>query len=483
MKKLLLLGAVALLSSCATTPPMEIPEQLYLSDVTAQLRSGDLTSEALVAELLQRVEAKAALNAMITVNPEALELAKERDRERRRGQSRGPLHGVPLVVKDNIHVAGLANTAGTPALASFVPAQSNGSVEALTAAGAIILGKTNLHELAFGITSANAAYGAVGNPRDPRLMPGGSSGGTAAAIAAGLAPAGLGTDTGGSVRIPAALTGTAGFRPTPGRYPSEGVTPISHTRDTVGVMGGSVADLILLDEAITGTSNQFGDSLEPVRLGLIRNYYFAGLEKETEQQMAAALTRLRDAGIDFVEVELPALGQQVQAGFPIAIYEARRDLIKYLSDYDTGIDLQALAAQVASPDVKGVFGAVLDQSQVPEAVYRSALDDIGQMNADFRQLFLDHNLDAIVFPTTPLTARPTEGSAETVELNGQQVPTFPTYIRNTDPASLAGLPGVSLNAGNAPNGLPVGLELDGPPGGDAQLLQLALRIESLLRQP
>lgn len=479
-----LLLAAALAIACAPADrEADVPATPDIAALSARLDDGTLTSEALVRELLARIDAATALNAFITVNDEALATARERDRQRRAGRLLGPLHGIPLVIKDNIHVAGLPNTAGTPGLEGFVPDATNRSVAALQEAGAIVLGKTNLHELAFGITSNNAAFGAVGNPRDPGRFAGGSSGGTAAAIAAGLAPAGLGTDTGGSVRIPAALTGIVGFRPSPGRYPTGAVTPISATRDTVGGMGRSVADIVLLDGIIGGEAIETGGLPEPdtLRLGIVRDYYFAGLETETAAQIDSALDRLQAAGVTLVDVAYPELAKRLEAGFPIALYEARRDLSRYLDEFATGIDLPTLAGRIASPDVAGIFTVVVDENAIPEADYRAALADIATLRAEFQSLFEANRLDALVFPTTPLTARPIGGSLETVALNGGQVPTFPTYIRNTDPASLAGLPGISIPAGDAANGLPVGLELDGAPGTDRRLLRVALVIEDLLR--
>ncbi len=183
--------------------PVSIPAYPDIVSLSSLMDSGDTSSAAIVTDLISRSWQFAGLNVFITLDSEgALARAEELDRLRADGEIRGPLHGIPLVVKDNIHVAGMPNTAGTPSLKDFVPAVSNTVVARLEAAGAIILGKTNLHELAFGITSNNAAFGAVRNPFDPSLIPGGSSGGTASAISAGIVPAGLGTDTGGSVRIP-----------------------------------------------------------------------------------------------------------------------------------------------------------------------------------------------------------------------------------------------------------------------------------------
>src|SRR5438477_9739453 len=243
----LLLGSVSIAGQ-----PIDLT-QLTVTEAAKLIKEGRVTSEQLTRALLAKIALNPDLNAFITVNAiEAINAARAADETRRRDPAHfGALHGVPLVVKDNIHVAGLRNSAGTPGLRNFVPSANAPTVQALLDAGAIVLGKTNMHELAFGITSNNAAFGPVRNPYDKTRIPGGSSGGNGSAIAARLAPGGIGTDTGGSVRIPAALHGIVALRPTINRYSQVGVTPISHSRDTVGPMARTVSDLILLDSVIT----------------------------------------------------------------------------------------------------------------------------------------------------------------------------------------------------------------------------------------
>src|SRR5262245_21504711 len=229
--------------------------RLTVAEAAHLIREGRVSSVELTQALLKRIgAANSDLKAFITVDTEgALKAARRADQARQRCDARelGPLHGVPLVIKDNIHVAGLPNTAGTPGLRNFVPEDNAPVTQALLDAGAIVLGKTNMHELALRITSNNAAFGGVRTPYDKSKFAGGSSGGTGSAVAARLAPGGLGTDTGGSVRIPSALNGIAGLRPTVQRYPQVGVTPISSTRDTAGPMARTVSDLILPDSVIT----------------------------------------------------------------------------------------------------------------------------------------------------------------------------------------------------------------------------------------
>lgn len=470
-------------------------EQLELtaSQAVAAIRAGTVSAEAYVTTLLARADALKDLNALITLDRAgALAAAKKIDTMRQAGTALPALAGLPIVVKDNINTGDLPTTGGTAALKDVQPKSNAPSLQKLVDAGAIVLGKSNLHELAFGITSTNLSSfaGAVKNPYDKTRIPGGSSGGTAAAIAARIAPAGLGTDTGGSVRIPAALCGLAGLRPSVGnggaqrRYTdTNAVVPISHTRDTVGSMGRTVADVALLDSVITGRSLPAAWGPKGLRLGVPATFW-GGLDNQVASVMAAARSKLAAAGVVFVDVDtvgLMALNEMVS--FQIALHEPIADIPAYLAATGvTGITLADIAAQVASPDVKGAFGAILADAfgaAYPDAIniHRPALQAL------YARYFADNALDAMMFPTTVLPAAAidaTNGSS-TVSINGgPQVDTFGTYIRNTDPGSNAGIPGLSLFAGMTAGGLPVGLELDGPLGSDQALLGIGIAIEALL---
>lgn len=458
------------------------PSRLTATQVLAALSAGQLSAVALARALLERIARYASLNAFIALDPDALVAAARESDARRRAGGAGPLEGLPLAVKDNIDTAGLPTSGGTPALKDYRPARDAAVLRPLWGAGALLLGKTNLHELAYGITNNNAAFGPARNPYDATRIAGGSSGGTAAAVAAGLAPAGLGTDTGGSVRIPAALCGLAGLRPTTLRWPQAGILPLSHTRDTAGPLARSVADLALLDGVVTGAALAEAPAiLRGLRLGLPRDPFWLDLDPALAEAAEAAVRKLAGAGVTLVPCDLPQVPLLDQAaGFAITLHETVADLNGYLAEGGCGLDLAALAERAASPDVRAILQDLLAAGRVPEELYRRALTrDRPRLQAAYAEAFRSAGVEALLFPTTPLPASPI-GEDETTLLNGRAVSTFHAFIRNCSPASVAGIPGLSLPAGLTANGLPVGLELDGPAGSDRRLLAIGLALEAVL---
>lgn len=433
---------------------------------------------------LKRAEQAKELGAFIYLNDE--EVLKEAHKVQSSVSdigNIGPLQGVAIVVKDNIHVAGMPNSAGTPALVSFVPQNNNPALQRLLDAGAIVIGKTNMHELAFGITSNNAAFGAVRNARDSSRVAGGSSGGTAAAIAAGVVEMGLGTDTGGSTRIPPALNGVVGFRPTLGRYPSGGVTPISETRDTVGPIANNVTNTALLDCVMSACDTPLKPfSLKGLRLGMPREYFYHNLSKDVDKATQKTLAMLVNAGVILVEVEMPGLAEiNNRVSFPVVLYEFMRELPAYLKAHKTAVSMQQLVAAIASPDVKATVLSQMGEKAMPEQVYKQAMEEFRpRLQALYQKTFDDYDVAALIMPTTVLSAQPIATSDEMVNLNGVQVPTFSTYIRNTDPSSNAGIPSLTIPAGVDRDGLPIGIMLDGPSDSDRELFSIALAIEQLI---
>ena len=450
---------------------------LSLTETLAAFDGGTLNAQTHAEHVLERAAELASLGAFIALNTEGLRQAAQASDARRAAGTAGALDGAALAIKDNIDTADLPTTGGTRALVGPAAADAP-PLARLRRAGALVAGKTNLHELAFGITSNNAAFGAVRNPHDRALIAGGSSGGTAAAIAAGIVPAGLGTDTGGSVRIPAALCGITGFRPTVGRYPAGGVVPLSATRDTIGPMGRTVVDVALLDAIMA--DEPFGLAVPDesvLRLAVPRRMLWEGLEPAVASRCEAALARLSAAGVTLIETDPEDLwADDAAASFPIVLFETMRELPAYCAA--RGVSFGDLLAGIASPDVRGILESQLGEGAMPEAAYRAALEiHRPAMQRNWARWFAAHDLHGAVFPTTPLRARPI-GADETVSLNGTDLPTFPTFIPNTDHGSVMGTPGISLPLPG--DGLPVGLELDGIAGEDRAILGIAARLEALL---
>jgi Asp-tRNA(Asn)/Glu-tRNA(Gln) amidotransferase A subunit family amidase len=455
---------------------------LTASEALKAMGEGKVSSSQLTGAFLEQCQRHKSLNAFIHLDPAAAKAAAAESDKRRSAGKVGALEGVPLVLKDNIDTASMPTTGGTPALRNHRPKKDSPVAAKLIGAGAVVLGKTNLHELAYGITNNNGAFGPARNPYDPTRIPGASSGGTGVAVGARMAPAGIGSDTGGSVRIPAALCGIAGLRPTLLRWPQEGIVPISHTRDTAGPMARSVADLARLDGVVTGAAlTEAPANLRGLRLGVPRGLFWENLHPDTAKIAEETLRALTLAGVVLVEADIPDVAALDQAaGFPIALYETVVDLNKYLASHNTGLDFAKVVAQVGSPDVKGILSSLLGEAAVPEPAYREALTvHRPKLRAVCADYFKRERVEAAIFPTTPLPAIKI-GEDETTMLNGAAVPTFFTFIRNTSPGSVAGIPGLSLPAGLTPAGLPVGMELDGPDGSDRRLLAIGLALEAIL---
>lgn len=455
------------------------PTQLGICDIRAQLRAGTLTSVALAKALIERTNERTALRGYVAFDEETLlKEATEADQRIAAGTDL-PLLGVPIALKDNIDSTDYPCSAGTGSLLGSLPAMDADVVTRLRAAGALIAGKANMHELAFGITTDNHATGEALNPWDTGRIPGGSSGGSGVVVAAGMVPASIGTDTGGSVRVPASLCGLVGFRPTAGRVSGRGIAPISTTRDTAGPIARNVADCALLDAVLTTSRGPLLTvSLAGARLGVPANHFWEDLDPGVRAVTEAALDRLRAAGAQLVPVALPSVAElNAAAGFPIALHEFVRDMQDYLAYAKRGISFEELVAGVKSPDVKEIVFPLLSGGTVPRAVYEQALDSRRQLQEMYASAFLQSGVHALVFPTVPVPAAKTSEKTSVV-LNGKPEPLFPTFIRNTDPGSNAGLPGLTLPAGLS-EGLPVGLALDGLPGSDRLILSLGQAMEPL----
>jgi mandelamide amidase len=488
-RSILLAGVAACAVSQAQAQSAVDLDHLTATQAASDLCAGKYTSVALVSATIARAKARPELNAFVTLDEAgALKAARAYDAAHTRHASCKPLGGVPIAIKDNIEVAGLPASAGTPALKNYVPGDDAPVVAKLRAAGAIIVGKTNMHELAFGVTGYNLTFKTgdefgVRNAYDTTKIAGGSSSGNGAAIAAHIIPAAVGTDTGGSVRIPCAFNGCMSLRPTVGRYSAAGVAPISHTRDTPGPMAGSMTDVALLDRVIAGGGPIDAAALKGIRLGLVAATT-ANLDDDTKAAFSAALDRLKAAGVIVVDVEMPKLMElNGQVGFPVALYEAYDDMVAYLKR-GPKISIDELAKGIASPDVKGTYDGLVIPRKLPgpdntlvdakpayDAAIKTARPALQQL---YRETFANNHLDAIVFPTVPKVA-----VAANIEASG--VANFVQFIQNTDPGSNAGVPGIQIPiALGATSKLPIGMELDGPSGSDRRLLAIGIALEKLL---
>ncbi len=469
---------------------METITALPLHEVLQALQEKKFSCEEYAKALARKIKLNEDLNALLSFNEQAfLQKAKHADEKRSSGKA-GVLEGLPLVVKDCINTIDLPTSAGTKALLGKIPKADSPVLAELRQAGAIIAAKSNLHELCFGITSNNACTGAVRNPYNKEKIPGGSSGGSAAAVAAGMFPAGLGTDTGGSVRIPAALCGLYGLRPSIGRYSNSGIVPLSSTRDTIGTITRSAEDLRLLDAVIMkeDIKASLPDlSLKRLRLAIIRNPFWIDLEPAVASTAEGFLKKLTTAGVEILELPFPKLVElNAKISFPIVLYEVRKLLPAYLKENLYNLSYETLAQQVLSPDVKGALQSQLGADAIPESVYQDAINIWRpELQAAYKNFFQSNRLDGIIFPTTALTACDIS-SGESVTLNGQQMPTFQAYIRNTDPGSNVGIPGITFPIGISPsgngngNGLPIGMAIDAPSGHDRNLLSILKAIGSLI---
>ena len=452
-----------------------------IPEVARLYRQRKLSPVELTRFLLERInKLNAHLNAFITVSEElALQQAKRAESELvgKRGdksrRDRGPLHGIPISLKDNIYTAEVRTTAGSRVLRDFVALHDAPVVTALKEAGAVLLGKTNMHEFAYGTTSNNPHYGAVRNPWDVSRIAGGSSGGSAAALAAGLCYGSIGTDTGGSIRIPSSLCGVVGLKPGLGRVSTDDVVPLSPTLDFVGPLARSAEDAALLLEAIgvRGKGERrlrlgrvpSSRSRRP-RLGVPQEFFLDVLSPEVERAFQTALRTLEKGGARLKEVFLPLLPETEDAGNQIAWAEA--------THYHQHAGWYPAHAEEYGEDVRK---RLEKGTKVPAVAYLQALELRDQFIAAFHVILQEEELDALVVPTTPITA--TRVGEESVAIKGSIHPTRALLLRLNRPANLAGVPAISVPCGLTENGLPVGLQFVGAVTDELLLLELAYNFE------
>lgn len=458
-----------------------------IPDLQREMESGRVTSAELVRAYLARIaaydEAGPALNAIIALNPEAIAEAEALDRERQQGEVRGPLHGIPILLKDNYDAVGMPTTGGSIALLDHRPDRDAFQVGRLREAGAVILGKTNLHELAYGITTISSAGGQTLNPYDLGRNPGGSSGGTGAAVAASFAAIGWGSDTCGSIRIPAAHNALVGLRPTKGLSSIDGILPLAATQDVGGPLARTIMDLAIALDAVVGhdprdpatalvagrelpafVGRLNGATLEGLRIGLFLPLLGAEPEDaEVAEVVRRAVSEMASRGATVVEVDLPEFTEML-AGTSTIRAEFAADLARYLARTPSP-PVQSLGEIVERglfhPEVESRLrdGASVEWDA---AGFQEILARREAARARMIELFREQRLDALAYPSIRRIPAPI----------GEPAPGS-----NCQLSATTGMPALTVPAGLGASGLPIGLELLGPPMADAELLRIGYAYE------
>ena len=443
--------------------------ELSASDAAAHIRQGELRAEDYATAVLGRETVARSLGALTWSEPQrVLADARRIDERRASGKPLGVLGGVPIIIKANIDTLGFPTSAGTQILKQFLPAADAPVARALFDHGAILLAKANMHELAGGGTSNNPVFGAVYNPYDRSRVAGGSSGGTAAALAARFGAAGLGSDTAGSARIPASFCGVCGFRPTTAghkKFPDGGIVPLSFTLDTAGPMARSVSDIALLNAAVTGAPVPSAAALRGLRIGLPKQLYWLNLDGETERVASSAVRALREAGVIFVDVDVSSYIVRAQLLFATMLMsDLGKDLGEFLRIQKIPLTQPQVVQQIASKDTYALFNStsVFASSSASPSEIKSL--HAALMN-DYHEVLQRHGVETLCFPTEPIPAPlhrvGWDSPSDMVDVGGSSQPESLSLVRNTSPACALGAPALTLPAGLTRSGLPVGLELEG----------------------
>jgi aspartyl-tRNA(Asn)/glutamyl-tRNA(Gln) amidotransferase subunit A len=439
---------------------------MNVSEMGRLLRARKLSCVELLKETLRDIKQRDVFHSFITLTEDSAWVeATARDREFAEGIDRGPFHGIPTAYKDLFYTKGVRTTGGSLLFRDFVPDYDATVVELLTRSGAVSLGKANLHELAYGISSKNPHYGFVLNPHDTSRIPGGSSGGSAALVGAGLLPMSMGSDTGGSIRIPASFCGVVGLKPTYGRVSRHGVMPLAFSLDCVGPIGATVKDCALTMNAIAGQileptefNLEAARDLQGVRVGVPKNFFFERVDVQVAKAVRDAIAAMERLGASLVEVKIPdlnevnALARIVQFSETAALYAAQTDPNLF------GADVWPLLQQG-----KLVAGHEYVNAQRLRTLYRR----------DFNALW--GTIDVLAAPTTPIAAPRLDET--TVKIGSSDEDTRIACTRLVRAINYLGEPALSMPCGKTAEGMPVGLQLVSKPFSEPALLRIARTLE------
>jgi aspartyl-tRNA(Asn)/glutamyl-tRNA(Gln) amidotransferase subunit A len=441
---------------------------LTIDDFARQVRAGQTTAAAVLDSCLERIQTdNPRLNAFILVTAdEARRQARRADEELAAGVDRGALHGVPISIKDLFDVSDTPTTAASRVRDGHVANADATVITRLRHAGAVFVGKTNLHEFAFGTTNEDSGYGPARNPLDPTRSPGGSSGGSAASLVSGMALATLGTDTGGSIRIPAAVCGTVGLKPSYGELPTEGVVPLSRTMDHVGPLTLTVADAWHVFHALRGDAVMRPFVASPVnrlRFGVPRKYFCDLLDRDVRRAFETSIEMMRSAGATIHDVEIPnarfiaTIYVHIVFGDAAPYHAAALETMPERYTPPVRMRLEMARYVLAEDYTRALEGREVLRREVDAAL---------------------SGYDALLLPTVPIPA-PSIG-ATTVEIDGSKEPIRNVMLRLTQLFNITGHPAISVPCGKTAVGLPCGLQLVGTRGQTDQLLHIAAGVEGLL---
>jgi aspartyl-tRNA(Asn)/glutamyl-tRNA(Gln) amidotransferase subunit A len=443
---------------------------ITIAEIAPKVASGKITSEKLTENCLATIaELNPKLNAFITVTADlALAQARQADKDIAGGRRRGPLHGIPISLKDLIDLEGTPTTAGSLVRKEHVAAADAPVTRLLREGGAVFVGKTNLHEFAFGTTTEDSGFGLARNPHDPLRSPGGSSGGSAIAVATGMSLGTVGTDTGGSIRIPAAACGIVGLKPEWGKVSAAGVVPLSRQLDHVGPLAASVSDAWLLYNALLPPSSRVNTlpetaSIKGLRLGVPTGYLFDRLDTDVEANVLATIERFKQLGATVTEVALPHAEYIATVYLHLVFGDAAeyhaRTLESRPQDYTPNVRMRLeMARYVLAEDyIRALRGKALVANEVERALT---------------------GVDALICPALSIPAPPI--GAATVPVKGGADAVRTLMLRCTQPFNLSGHPAIALPCGETPAGLPIGLQLVGHKGRTPALVQAALAVERVI---
>jgi aspartyl-tRNA(Asn)/glutamyl-tRNA(Gln) amidotransferase subunit A len=433
-----------------------------IAEAARLVQQREISPVELTRECLERIEQlNPSLNAFITVTAKsALKDAQHAEKEIQSGKWRGPLHGIPIGLKDLIDTAGVRTTAASAVFRDRVPTEDAEVVKKLKAAGAVLIGKQNLHEFAYGGSSLISHFGPVRNPTNPEFVAGGSSGGPAAAVATGMCYGAIGTDTAGSIREPAALCGVVGLKPTYDLVSTRGIIPLSLSLDHAGPITRTVEDAAILLDIIAEGAEEYreslGEGIEKFVLGIPRKYFFEDLDPEVAKAVEKAIDQLTDLAFTVREIELPVSIDRTLQG--AESYAFHREMV-------------ATSPELYDPQT---LRRIRSGEHVSEGEYQNALQDLREMRREIIEKF--QGLDAVLTPTTPI---PAPRISELMKDPALLRPTELVLLRNTRPVNVWGLPAIAIPCGITSGGLPIGLQIVGPPGGEAKVLRAAHAYEQV----